>query len=81
MIILGRADVDKALTTIPEQLRGANAAETSEKIGGLSLHNSVKRDQTFENNVDAGEAANDDSDTPKKKAKVEGNYTNGTTMN
>jgi hypothetical protein len=67
----GRADVDKALTTVPEQLR----AEVAEKVAEVSVNaviESGKRDNTSEKSMDEGDDTNEEEEIPTKKSKIEG---------
>lgn len=72
--IKGRPDVDKAVATIPEQLKGSEAAEKAvEKlqVSGLAVE-SGKKDNVSEKSMDEGDDTNEDEELPLKKVKLEG---------
>lgn len=67
----GRADVDKAVNTIPEQLKGSELAEkNAEKVSGIAI-DSGKKDNYSEKSMDEGDDEEDDK-VPAKKSKLEG---------
>jgi hypothetical protein len=70
----GRADVDKAVSTIPEQLRGAAGIEVAEKVAEqVSVGvDSGKKDNLSEKSMDEGDDTNEEEEIPTKKSKIEG---------
>lgn len=69
--ISGRADVDKAVTAIPEQLRGSEAAEQV----SVFVINSGKKGSNLEKSNGNVEDSNEEHEAPTKKSKLAGKRT------
>jgi hypothetical protein len=71
----GRPDVDKAVTTIPEQLKGCEIAEkaSAEQVSAIAAE-SGKKDNTSEKSMDEGNDTNEDEEVPSKKTKLDSEF-------
>jgi len=67
---IGRADVDKAINTIPEALRGEVAAADKSKNG--QVEDSGKKDNDSEKSAAESSGSGDEMEVPAKKSKIEG---------
>lgn len=65
--------MDKAISSIPDQLRGTAVAEktVAEQVSGFVV-DSGKKDSNAVNNIDEREEVSDDVLPPAKKTKLEG---------
>lgn len=69
----GRADVDKAVSTIPEQLRILGVTDiVSEQVSALVVDSGKKDDNSEKNMEDADVNNASEEEVPAKKAKIEG---------
>lgn len=71
--VLGRADVDKAVNTIPDQLRSSiGVPEKVEQVSGFSLDSGKKGSNFEKTNTEPEDMVEDDDEVPAKKSKVDG---------
>lgn len=70
--LVGRPDVDKAVSTIPEQLRNADSpVKIAEQVSEGTSVDSGKKDNHQEKDMD-GNDTNEEEEVPAKKTKIEG---------
>jgi hypothetical protein len=77
IILTGRADVDKAISTIPEQLRGSEESGVAVAENNGQVRDTGKQDNDSEKSMEEdsnNENEEIEEEIPAKKLKTEGNF-------